>query len=691
MVSFFVQNLRNLGLGMVVVVAALSACERSSDEGNASVAEAAVVAEAPASFVGSAACASCHAAEHAAWQGSHHQRAMEPADERTVLGNFADASFEYYGRTTRFTRDGARFVVTTENERGQQEAFRVAFTLGLEPLQQYLVAFDDGRIQALPFAWDTRPAAAGGQRWFHLYPNEDVKPDSPLFWTRAQQNWNHMCGECHTTGFEKSFSEATSRFDSRHSELGNGCESCHGAGSQHVATRGSSMLALGDQAAQIDQCGVCHARRVRLSPPPEGRERMHETWRPELVQSGLYFDDGQIRDEVFEVGSFLQSKMAMNGVRCTNCHDPHTARLKAEGNALCTQCHDRKYDSEQHHLHASSTQAAQCVSCHMPTRTYMVVDARRDHRIAVPRPDLSDALGTPNACASCHADKGNAWAAQAIASHRTSDAPRAATLGPVLAGAHRAQPGAESAASAWLADPQASPIGKASVIAALGELRTPDAAAEIARQARSDDPWRRLGASLALQRAPNAASPDLLAQLASGTTRAVRLIVAPLFARSSDAGLSPERRRTRALLREELVRWLATDADRANALVTLANVQRAGGDHDAARGTLHRALQRDETSLLARLNLADYHRSVRADDQAEVLLRDAVRLYPESADARAALGLLLVRKKELAGAVAELERATALAPDNREYAQLHELARQSYCTQPAAASSAACR
>jgi len=357
---------------------------------------------------------------------------MEPANETSVLGDFAEATLAYFGRTTRFFRQGAKFLVTTENQQGKPETFEVAYTLGYAPLQQYLVAFDDGRLQALPFAWDARPRDQGGQRWFHLYPNSDVTPADPLFWMRPRQNWNHMCGDCHTTGFRKGFSDATGKFDSRWNELANGCESCHGPGSTHIQqaqlarARGAPaptgelfVKGLHTQEEQLDQCGVCHARRVRLR-EDAAHERMHDTWRPELLQEGLYFTDGQIKDEVFELGSFLQSKMAARGITCSHCHEPHAARLRAEGNALCTQCHDRQtFDGPQHHFHTPGTDGARCVSCHMPQRTYMVVHDRRDHRIAVPRPDLSATLGTPNACASCHADRGDTWAAEAIAKHRS--------------------------------------------------------------------------------------------------------------------------------------------------------------------------------------------------------------------------------------------------------------------------------
>ena len=292
------------------------------------------------------------------------------------------------------------------------------------------------------------------------------------------------------------------------------------------------MSGLHTQAEQLDQCGACHARRVRLR-EDASHERMHDTWRPELLQDGLYFVDGQIKDEVFEIGSFLQSKMAARGITCSHCHDPHTARLRAEGNALCTQCHDRQtFDSPQHHFHAAGTDGARCVSCHMPSRTYMVVHERRDHRIAVPRPDLSATLGTPNACAACHEARGNAWAADAIARHRSGrrQGPSGAELlGPALWRARHEQPDAVASVRALLADPTVAGLSKATALSALGASAPIEAAAIAEPLLRAADPWSRLGAVEALRPAPDAARTRLLAGQATDPSRAVRLAVAPLL------------------------------------------------------------------------------------------------------------------------------------------------------------------
>ncbi len=665
-----------------------------------------------AHFVGSQVCAGCHPVEQAAWSTSHHRHAMEPADANSVLGDFGGVTFRYFGRDTRFSRQGSTYQITTENQQGDAETFKVAYTLGYTPLQQYLVAFDDGRIQALPFAWDARPREQGGQRWFHLNPDTDVTPADPLFWMRPRQNWNHMCGDCHTTSFNKRFSDATGRFDSRWSELGNGCESCHGAASAHVeaarhakpaehpapgASAPRLVNGLHTQVEQLDQCGACHARRIRLR-EDASHERMHDTWRPELLQDGLYFVDGQIKDEVFEIGSFLQSKMAARGITCSHCHDPHTARLRAEGNALCIQCHDRQtFDGPQHHFHAAGSEGARCVSCHMPSRTYMVVHERRDHRIAVPRPDLSATLGTPNACATCHEARGNAWAADAIASHRSgrlsagnpervpgpsrddsarrSRAPStrqgpsgAELLGPALWRARHEQRDAVVSVRALLAEPTVAGLSKATALSALG-ASAPIEAAEIAEPLlRAADPWSRLGAVEALRNAPDGTRTRLLAGQATDTSRAVRWAVAPLLGNAGTGTMPAGAHDDVTALLSDYEAWLTANADRAEALVELAGLRGAAGDPVAARATFERALRRDDTSIMATLNFADYLRDNGDDAAGETLLRKACALYPESADAHFALGMLLVRRKEITTGVSELGRANELAPNNSHYA-----------------------
>jgi len=392
-------------------------------------------------FVGSTACSNCHETQFSDWQGSHHDLAMQVADNSTVLANFNGVSFEYYNTQTDFFRDEDDFVVRTENATGETEDFVVAYVFGVEPLQQYLVEFPGGRLQSLPFAWDTRDESAGGQRWYHLYPDEYIEPGDELHWTGRYQNWNYMCAECHSTDLAVNYDIVQDSFDTTWSEINVACEACHGPASRHVASAQAGTLGnsselgvdLDDHGRAIwqmnletgiaersdlamrppqqpESCGRCHSRRGVISAEYEYGKPLADTHRPALLHDPLYFSDGQIRDEVYVYGSFLQSRMYQSGVTCSDCHNPHSLQLVTGGEPsdVCSQCHlPTKFAVPDHHRHDAEQVA--CVDCHMPSRVYMGVDARRDHSMRVPRPELSLLGDTPNACDSCHADRGTEW------------------------------------------------------------------------------------------------------------------------------------------------------------------------------------------------------------------------------------------------------------------------------------------
>jgi hypothetical protein len=83
-----------------------------------------------ASFVGSETCASCHQAEAQLWHASQHKHAMDHATEKSVLGNFADASFDYYGVHSRFFRKDGKYFVETDGPDGKLATFEVKYTFG---------------------------------------------------------------------------------------------------------------------------------------------------------------------------------------------------------------------------------------------------------------------------------------------------------------------------------------------------------------------------------------------------------------------------------------------------------------------------------------------------------------------------------------------------------------------------------
>ena len=279
-----------------------------------------------------------------------------------------------------------------------------------------MVELEKGRVQVLRITWNT-----DANKWFYLSPpdvKEKLEPGDPLHWTGITQNWNVSCAECHSTNLKKNFDIASVSWNTTWSEIDVSCEACHGPASLHneIAetmspfwdkNHGTGLVKLKTDRNidQIHTCAPCHSRRTVIAGDFKPGCNFDDFHALQLLSEPLYHADGQIRDEDYVHGSFLQSKMFHKGIKCSDCHDPHSLKLKHSGNNVCTSCHQHpagKYDSEAHHFHKTGSEGAMCVNCHMPATTYMAVDHRRDHSFRVPRPDLSVKLGTPNACTKCH-------------------------------------------------------------------------------------------------------------------------------------------------------------------------------------------------------------------------------------------------------------------------------------------------
>lgn len=196
--------------------------------------------------------------------------------------------------------------------------------------------------------------------------------------------------------------------------------------------------------SEIDVCAHCHSRRTLISENFQAGQPFLDHYLPALLEERLYHADGQIADEVYVYGSFLQSKMFQKGVTCHDCHEPHNLKLRATGNALCTRCHrSETFDSSAHHFHPSQSTGAQCVGCHMPSRTYWVIDPRRDHSLRIPPPDLSVTIGTPNACTQCHKKQTAQWAADQVEIWYGNPERYGVHYGEVLNMGRRGEPGAD--------------------------------------------------------------------------------------------------------------------------------------------------------------------------------------------------------------------------------------------------------
>jgi tetratricopeptide (TPR) repeat protein len=626
---------------------------------------------------------------------------MEPAGEASVRGDFAAAAFTHAGVTSRFLRQGDRFVVRTDGPDGALADYEVAYTFGLEPLQQLLLPRGGGRLQALSIAWDTRPRAEGGQRWFHLYPDARIDASDPLHWTRPAHNWNHACADCHTTGYRKRFDAGADRFDSAWAELGVGCEACHGPGSAHVASaadgaalplparlderRGirweidpaSGNAVRSAQRAserEIEACAPCHARRSSLGDSYQAGERLLDHYRPALLERPLYWADGQQRDEVYVWASFLQSRMYAAGVTCSDCHEPHSGAVRAEGNGLCATCHaPQKYDDPAHHHHAAGSAGADCTACHMPTATYMVVDPRRDHSFRVPRPDRSAALGTPNACNGCHAQETPGWAAERLRAWLGRDARGHQGFAEALAAADADAAAAGAALRAVAADASTPAIARATALASLDAQASRASYQALVRALSDASPLVRLGALQGLASVPPEPRAGAAAPLVADPLRAVRFEAVRAVAGAS-ARLPPGQRAAFERTSLELVEALRLDADRAEGRTALGTFLAARGDLDGALRELRAAVAIEPAFVAGVANLADVHRARGEEGEAERVLRAGLERSPESAPLHHALGLALVRAGRSKEALAELEQATALEPATTRFGYVHAVA-----------------
>jgi tetratricopeptide (TPR) repeat protein len=705
-----------LGIGIAAAAFWFERGARSADT-PPQVPQTAQVRAAAAQYVGSRACVSCHGEQAEKWRTSQHQGAMAEATEERVLGNFNDVTFTYAGTTSTFFKRDGRFRVRTDGRDGTLADFDVKYTFGVYPLQQYLIEFPDGRLQALSIAWDARPKQDGGQRWFHLYPGERVTHNDELHWTRPAQNWNFMCADCHSTGLQKNYDPAADRFSTSWADINVSCEACHGPGSrhlewakgQHVVSGGSRTTAVpaddnkgltvnlderrgvawsvnvlsgnADRShprtteREIEVCAQCHSRRGQIAEGYEAGKPLLDHYRPALLDEPLYYADGQQRGEVYNWGSFLQSKMHAKGVTCSDCHEPHNGKLRAEGNALCSTCHlASKYDATRHTHHTAASAGALCVACHMSAATYMVVDPRHDHSLRVPRPALSVTLGTPNACNACHTNHDARWAAARVKAwygHHPQGYQRfAAAFSAASAGTADGQ----SQLRAVAIDATEPPIVRATALARINSSADGAAIDTLAKGLRDPSGVVRLGALQSLANAPVSARVPLAALSLSDPLKAVRAAAVSLLEFVPAEQLSAD---ARAGFERAIPEYFDTqryNADRAEARVNVGTFQASRGDGEGGEKELKAAIRLDPFFIPAYVNLADLYRALGRDTEGERILRQGLDIAPASGVLHYALGLALVRLKKTDEALAELQRASALEPANTRFAYAYGIA-----------------
>lgn len=643
-----------------------------------------------ADYAGTESCRSCHEKQYADWRNSHHDESMMEASARSVKGDF-DTTFTSQGITHTFFQKDSAYYVNTQGPDGAYYDYQVVYTFGTTPLQQYLIQFPNGRLQCLRAAWDTQTG-----HWFDLYPDLKIRPDEWLHWSRGGLNWNAMCSDCHSTNVHKNFNEATNSYHTTYSIIDVSCESCHGPARKHVEAAkdgfenydaGRSGLfhtTVQSPHEQVDECARCHARRTQYSNAYNHQGEFMDHYAPEILRDQVYYPDGQIKDEDYVYGSFVQSKMYQNNVKCSNCHNPHSLKLYAEGNALCVRCHSNTYDAPAHHFHPVGSEGAQCINCHMPGRYYMGNDFRRDHSFRVPRPDLSVIYETPNACTGCHQDKTAAWAAAAIVKWYGPE--RAPHYSETLALGSTRTTEAVEPLTRLATDRKQPAIARATAIWYLDEIVSDGTAQAIVSSLESDQPIIRYTAVNALADLPPQARARYLAPLLKDSVTTVRLAAAQALAGVSVDQLKNIYRPDFKRSTHDYLASLNTRADFAGGQFEKARYLEQSGQPQEAEQAYLKAITIDDHFNAARFNLAYLYNSQGRNQEAITLFQKVIEQEPQSGAAYYSLGLLYAETNDMDRAIECLAKAADLEGTGRMYYNLGVAYQQT--NEPAKAESA---
>ncbi|CAH6815523.1 multiheme c-type cytochrome [Vibrio chagasii] len=654
---------------------------------------------AEATFSGSQTCVECHIDQTEAWKGSHHEKAMQHANSNSVLANFNDQQIQHDEKKSYFYTQGEEFWFRTEGKNTSKE-YKISYTFGFSPLQQYMVELADGRVQLIPFAWDSRTAKEGGQRWFMLYPDTDSTDE--FYWLNTGQNWNFMCADCHSTNLKKNYNKQNNTYSTEWSEISVGCEACHGPASEHIRLakgkinptephfgfqrdlskaveswlykEGHSTLQPGKITStdQVQTCAQCHSRRIQLNETKDHvTGAFGDKYRLDLISSAHYHTDGQISAENFVYGSFLQSKMAQKGVTCTNCHDPHSAKLKIPETSVCLQCHiSSEYASETHTFHEAETDASKCTTCHMPETTYMQVDPRRDHSWHVPKA----AQNTPNACLSCHENKDTSWVSEQLqqwfpqSKHRNPK-----HFSEIFLQVNVGESGSKEKLSLIALNTNLSQIIRASALERMSGGANRSNLEALRISAKDENYMVRLGVISGSSGYNFSIRWSLLEPLLTDEVLAVRTESASALV-NYWSQLSPQQKNLVTPPLNEYINTQNFNADRAFARTNLGNTYLALGKSSKAIEEYLGAIEVEPYFERSYINLSDLYQKQGDNKQATDILLQGIAAQPKSHVLPYAAGLAYLRTKDEQKSLKYLQRAVEIANNNSHYWYVYGLA-----------------
>jgi len=622
-------------------------------------------------YAGSASCRDCHADAYALWTKSNHALAERPVRADWDQEAFVPTrSFRHGTQQTEVRRRSGQFQLVTWGFGSNWSAWTVERVIGHDPLRQFLISAPGGRWQVSEASWDPHK-----KEWFNVYDEEDRRPGEWGHWTGRGMTWNSMCAFCHNTRLRKNYHEATDSYDTRMVEMGVGCEACHGPLRAHVEWRRAFPdVKLADPTLKplsrdqyFDTCGACHARRAELTGDFKPGDLFLDHYALVTVDAtDLFYPDGQVRDEDYEFAAFLGSKMYAAGVRCMDCHQPHAAKPKLPGNALCQRCHtghDPAFptspviDPETHSFHKPDNAGYLCTGCHMPITVYMQRHPRHDHGFTSPDPLLTKLEGIPNACNRCHTDKDTDWALDWCVKWYGAKMERPARArARLLAAARRGEPASRGGLLELLRSAEA-PYWKTAALHLLERWATdPDVIQAALEQLAHTNALVRAAAARVLEPAAGAGhlrAMEALEQALADPVRAVRLAAAWALRHSLDLQSQAGR---------ELLHMLDWSADQPGGQLQKGLLALARQDLSQALAHFKRAVEWDPHSAAIHHDLAVALSMAGRHHEALDHMQQAVRLEPNHAEYHYKLGLAWHELGSLQKTVEALERAVALDP-----------------------------
>jgi len=659
----------------------------------------ALLADNNATYVGDKACTACHEKEVKEWKGSHHDLAMMEADNKSVLGDFKNATFNYNGIITTFFKKDDKFMVNTDSEDGTLKDYEISYTFGVYPLQQYMIKFPKGNVQVMDIAWDSRKKEEGGQRWFHIHKDDNVTAGDILHWTGQNFNWNYMCADCHSTNLKKNYDVKTKSYHTTWDIIDVSCEACHGPASKHMEWSKTPHKELSNKGfalsfknkkwkwdvntkekkggadhQELEVCAKCHSRRSQLDDDYVPGNKFSDHYLAVQLDQGLYFPDGKIQDEVYVYDSFLQSKMYAAGVTCTDCHNPHTLERKSKGDKVCSQCHsEEKYMATSHHKHKEGGEGASCVSCHMPARIYMGVDSRNDHSFRVPRPDVSvEMKEIPNACNLCHTDKDAQWSTDAMKKW----------YGKIPVGkqnfAHSLQALRSNSQDAPknlydVLTSDAPNIAKATASAYLGNYPSKQTYTTTLQMLGRSDAQIRRSALIALEAFPPKMRMKKTFEMLNDPVKIVRMEAARQLSAFSLGEVDPKTKEILQKAFDEYEKILLFTAERPESQVSLAVFYTNRKMPDKAQKAYSEALRLQPQFVPAYINYSNFLTNQGKSKEAFEILEKGIKNVPNMGILHHALGLWYVRNKASGKAVTELKKAAELSPNNARFAYVYAI------------------